>query len=296
MMDEKRPPRPQMQKEITCTDLGNGIYNFATPPVGFQQYLILGQEKALLIDSGMGIGSLRKEVEKVTNLPIILINTHGHPDHAGGNAEFDPALMCPAEFDVYEQMATLEYRKKDSGPKPGGPGGPGEGPKGGHPGEGPKGGHPMGGPGKGPELQPTGPAPIGVEDGTKIDLGGRVVEVLYTPGHTHGSICIYDKLTGSLFVGDNVMGERVSVYEWNSGTIEDLHSSLLRMKALEPAKLYSGHRPNILEPEILNRTIRCAQQLLDGAVGVPQKVRGGAVALAYEAEGVCICYDEKKLR
>ncbi|MBQ8835366.1 MAG: MBL fold metallo-hydrolase [Oscillospiraceae bacterium] len=290
-MDEKRPPRPPMQKEITCKDLGSGIYNFATPPVGFQQYLILGQEKALLIDSGMGIGSLKKEIEKVTKLPIVLINTHGHPDHCGGNAEFAPALMCPAEFDVYEKMATLEYRQKDSGPKPGGPGGPG-----GHPGEGPKGGRPMEEHGKRPELQPTGPAPVPVEDGAQIDLGGRVVEVLYTPGHTHGSICIFDKLTGSLFVGDNVMGERVSVYEWNSGTIEDLHRSLLRMKALEPSKLYSGHRPNVLEPEILEREIRCAAQLLDGAVGVPQKVRGGAVALAYEAEGVCICYDEKKIR
>lgn len=76
----------------------------------------------------------------------------------------------------------------------------------------------------------------------------------------------------------------------------DLHRSLLRMKALEPTKLYSGHRPNVLEPEILDREIRCAEQLLNGAVGVPQKVRGGAMALAYEAEGMCICYDEQKLR
>lgn len=275
-MDEKRLPRPPMQKEITCENLGNGIYNIATPPVGFQQYLILGQDKALLIDSGMGIGSLRKEVEKITDLPIILINTHGHPDHAGGNAEFEPALMCPAEFDVYEQMATLEYRKKDSGPK-GGPGGPG-------------------GPGKGPELQPTGPAPVPVEDGALIDLGDRAVEVLYTPGHTHGSICVFDKETASLFVGDNVMAERVSVYEWNSGTLEDLHRSLLRMEACKPAKLYSGHRPNVLEPEVLAREIRCVEQILDGAVGVPQKVRGGAMVLAYEAEGICICYDEAKIR
>lgn len=277
-MEEKRPHMPRMQREIICTDLGNGIYNFATPPVGFQQYLILGQEKALLIDSGMGIGSLRAEVEKVTKLPVILINTHGHPDHAGGNAEFPPALMCPAEFDVYEKMATLEYRKQDSGPKPGGSGGPG----------GP--GQPMA------PLQPTGPAPVPVEDGAVIDLGGRTVEVLYTPGHTHGSISLIDTQTASLFVGDNVMADRVSVYEWNSGTIADLHRSLLRMKERKPAKLYSGHRPNVLEPELLDRELRCAEQLLNGAVGVPQRVRGGAMALAYESEGLCICYDEAKLR
>lgn len=291
MMEGKPPFKPpMMQKEITCANLGNGIYNFSTPPVGFQQYLIVGREKALLIDSGMGIGSLRKEVEKITDLPVILINTHGHPDHAGGNAEFAPALMCPAEFDVYEQMATLEYRKKDSGPKHK----DGEGPRGGGPhGEGPHGPH---GEGPGPELQPTGPAPVPVEDGARIDLGGRVAEVLYTPGHTHGSISIFDRETASLFVGDNVMAERVSVYEWNSGTLEDLHRSLLRMEAYKPAKLYSGHRPNILEPEILAREIRCVEQLLNGASGTPQKVRGGATALAYEAEGVCICYDEAKLR
>ena len=147
-----------------------------------------------------------------------------------------------------------------------------------------------------PELQPTGPDPIPVEDGARIDLGGRIVEVIYTPGHTHGSISILDRETGSLFVGDNVMAERVSVYEWNSATLEDLHSSLLRMEACKPVKLYSGHRPNVLEPEILAREIRCVEQILNGAVGAPQKVRGGIVALAYEAEGICICYGEEKIR
>lgn len=277
-MEEKRPPRPPMQKEILCAGLGNGIYNFSTPPVGFQQYLILGREKALLIDSGMGIGSLRSEVEKVTALPVILINTHGHPDHAGGNAEFPPALMCPAEFDVYEAMATLEYRKQDSGPK-GGPGG-GNGP---------------GGPGKMPELQPTGPAPAPVKDGAVIDLGGRAVEVLYTPGHTHGSLCVFDRATASMFVGDNVMAQCVSAYEWNAATLEELRRSLLRIREYRPAVLYSGHRPNVLQPEVLERELRCVEQILNGAAGEPQKVRGGE-ALAYQAEGFCICYDGNRLK
>lgn len=146
------------------------------------------------------------------------------------------------------------------------------------------------------ELQPTGPAPVGVEDGALIDLGGRVVEVLYTPGHTHGSISLYDKETGFMFVGDNVMGERVSVYEWNSATLADLHASLLRMKGYQPAKLFSGHRPNALGSDVLEKYITCVEQILNGAVGQPQQVRGGAVALVYEYEGICICYDENKIR
>ena len=49
---------------------------------------MLGQDQAALIDTGMGIGSLLSIVRSITSLPLVVVNTHGHPDHAGGNVEF----------------------------------------------------------------------------------------------------------------------------------------------------------------------------------------------------------------
>jgi glyoxylase-like metal-dependent hydrolase (beta-lactamase superfamily II) len=55
--------------------------------------LVIGREKAALIDTGCGIGSLRPAVEAVTDKPVIVINTHTHPDHLGGNREFEEIAM-----------------------------------------------------------------------------------------------------------------------------------------------------------------------------------------------------------
>jgi glyoxylase-like metal-dependent hydrolase (beta-lactamase superfamily II) len=46
-------------------------------------YLVIGTEQAALIDTGMGIGNIQTEVKRLTDLPVIVINTHGHFDHIG---------------------------------------------------------------------------------------------------------------------------------------------------------------------------------------------------------------------
>ena len=56
-------------------------------------YLLEGKEKALLLDTGYGAGNLRAFVEKLTDKPVIVANTHYHPDHAAGNGEFEEAYM-----------------------------------------------------------------------------------------------------------------------------------------------------------------------------------------------------------
>jgi glyoxylase-like metal-dependent hydrolase (beta-lactamase superfamily II) len=63
-------------------------------------YLVEGKEKALLIDTGLGIGRLGPYVRTLTKLPITVVNTHGHPDHAGGNFEFDDIFAHPADFEA----------------------------------------------------------------------------------------------------------------------------------------------------------------------------------------------------
>ncbi|MDR2899467.1 MAG: MBL fold metallo-hydrolase [Clostridiales bacterium] len=68
-----------------------------------RMFLFIGTKKALLVDSGYGNGNLRNVVEKLTSLPVMLVNTHADGDHVGCNHLFDGAYMHPAEFDRYHQ-------------------------------------------------------------------------------------------------------------------------------------------------------------------------------------------------
>jgi len=68
---------------------------------GVRFFLLCGYKKAALIDSGMNTPNAKQMAESLTDLPIILINTHGDPDHISGNPAFDEFYMSPAEEDNY---------------------------------------------------------------------------------------------------------------------------------------------------------------------------------------------------
>lgn len=146
-------------------------------------YLICGEEKALLLDTGLGVGEIRREVERLTSLPVEVLTTHAHWDHIGGHGQFERILVHPLEeawisghfpipLEVVKRNLTSQpctfpegfdiahYRLYDGG------------------------------------------AAGTVTDGDLIDLGGRVLEVLHTPGHSPGHICLYEKERGWLFAGD----------------------------------------------------------------------------------------------
>lgn len=201
----------------------------------------------------------------------MVINTHGHPDHAGGNAELAPALMNPVDFPVYETMASREFRVRDISHMPGGD--------------------------KWQEnLQPTGPAPIPVENGAKIDLGGRELTVVYAPGHTKGSLCVYDEATGFLFAGDNVQAHDTALREDNSATIEEFYETLQTLRQLHPTKICGGHKPNIVPPEQLDKLISCAKEILDGAKDEERPVRGGQMAFVHTYEDISISYRNNRYK
>ncbi len=264
-MEKER--RPQLS-EPRFAEVADGLWNIQMPPA-FNEYLILGKEKALLIDTGMGIGSIRAIVEKITDLPIVLINTHGHPDHAGGNAEFEPALMNPADFDTFEKMATKEFRIGDVSHMPGAEANV-------------------------KKLQPTGPHPVPVKDNAVLDLGGRQVKVLYTPGHTHGSLSLYDEQTGSLINGDDTMAHMTTLAGWESSSVAVLAESLRRMKELHPVKVMGGHMPNINGPELIDKVLSCCEDVLAGIPGTPRE--GQEDVCEYERDGVGIVYSASHIR
>lgn len=59
-------------------------------------YLLIGEERALLIDCGLGIGDIKGAVEKITDKPITVVATHGHVDHAGGDGQFEKFTSTPS--------------------------------------------------------------------------------------------------------------------------------------------------------------------------------------------------------
>jgi hydroxyacylglutathione hydrolase len=70
---------------------------------GVRAFLITGTEKALLVDTGFGTGNIKEIVDNMTDLPLMLVNTHTDRDHIGCNSLFEKAYMHPSEYDRYNQ-------------------------------------------------------------------------------------------------------------------------------------------------------------------------------------------------
>lgn len=152
-------------------------------------YLILGSEKAVLFDIGYGYENIQYLVKEITNLPLMLVLSHGDPDHGLGCAHFFDVWLHELDYgklignDTVEmKQKALSYRLK-----------------------------------KMPEL--TGiidedaylqthicnhTTPHFLKDKELIELGGKTLEVLHTPGHSYGHIMLLDKEKKRLFSGDQL--------------------------------------------------------------------------------------------
>jgi glyoxylase-like metal-dependent hydrolase (beta-lactamase superfamily II) len=78
---------------------------------GTAMYLVVGSESALLIDTGIGVGSLKAMVESITTKPITVLLTHGHVDHAMGAGEFERVYMRTADIPVYKNHSGMTVRQ-----------------------------------------------------------------------------------------------------------------------------------------------------------------------------------------
>jgi glyoxylase-like metal-dependent hydrolase (beta-lactamase superfamily II) len=147
-------------------------------------YLVLGSERALLFDTGMGIGDIRAEVKRLTELPVVTVNSHSHYDHVGDNHRFAQGWA----FDHDGEVARIEggltaaecVRFLPAGSYRDLP------------------------PGFDPAAYLIQPSPVTrrLQHLEVIDLGGRALTVHHTPGHSPGSICLLDARDGLLLTGD----------------------------------------------------------------------------------------------
>jgi glyoxylase-like metal-dependent hydrolase (beta-lactamase superfamily II) len=145
-------------------------------------YLTEGKDSAMLIDTGIGAADLMSLVKSLTQKPLIVINTHGHPDHAGGNYQFSKIYVNAADSAAARKSATTASRAEAAKNML-------------------RGAVPQENEKYKDEEKLT--VFSSVDNGQIFNLGGRKLEVIATPGHTPGSICLIDKENKLLFSGDN---------------------------------------------------------------------------------------------
>lgn len=150
-------------------------------------YLIEGSESAVLVDTGVGVGSLKAVVESLTSKPVTVLLTHGHVDHACGAGEFDTVYMHAADADIYADHSRLPVRMGYvSGATTSGADGALI--------------------AKVQESDYMSVKDIGdflpLEDGSVFSLGDISLQVIAAPGHTPGSVVVLIPEERILILGD----------------------------------------------------------------------------------------------
>ncbi len=211
-------------------------------------YLIVGDKKALLFDTGMGISDIKKVTAELTKLPILVLNSHTHDDHVGGNWEFTTVYGMDTDFTRKNAEGSHEDAQAEITPDQ-------------ICGILPK--------GFDPKTYATRPWKITayIHDGDHFDLGGRTIEVIATPGHTPDAISLIDRANGLLFTGDTYYPAPIWLFRPETG-LKAYAASISRLNALAPViKLVLGaHNIPVASPMELTRLVLAFAAMRKGAV------------------------------
>ena len=241
-------------------------------------FLLVGRERAALLDTGFAACDYYKYARSLTALPIDVINTHGHLDHIGQDAAFDRVYIHEADLPVYAEHSDgavrLEYLRgllmEAKLPKR------------------------LAYSGLTARLLhkfcyiPVKEGLIPIADGAEFDLGGRTLRVIHTPGHTPGSICILDVEKRRLFSGDTICDEGVLLHFDHSESVTTFRESAQKLKDLSGAwnEIWPCHHLKPIGNEFIDEYIACADEIIANpaieGTGEGVKIhRRGRIALSY---------------
>lgn len=211
-------------------------------------YLILGSQRAVLFDTGMGISDLKRLISNLTSLPITVLNSHTHNDHVGDNWQFDVVEGVDTDFTRQNARGSREDAQAEIAsdqicgllPK-----------------------------GFDPRTYATRPWKITsyIHDGDRLDLGGRTLEVMATPGHTPDAISLLDRANGLLFTGDTYYPATLWLYRPETD-FAAYDASIRRLAVLAPEiKIVLGaHNIPVASPTVLPRLVTAFEAVRAGKV------------------------------
>ena len=211
-------------------------------------YLIVGADRALLFDTGMGISNIQAVVAGLTKLPVSVLNSHTHNDHVGDNWRFSDIYGMDTEFtrtnargskqDAQAELAADEI----CGSLPAG---------------------------FDAKAYATKPFHIThwLHDGDQIDLGGGALKIIGTPGHTPDSIALLDAKNGLLFTADTFYAGPIYLYRPETD-LDAYLASVQKLASLAPQLqlLLPAHNVPVASPSILPKVVRAMQQVRGGEV------------------------------
>lgn len=203
---------------------------------------VRGRDRDLLIDTGLGVASLREAARDLLDKPVTAVATHSHADHTGGHHEFEDCLIHRAERGILEDpgredsldsrdfgadgvryLIEAGYELRDDGALI----------------------TALPAAGYDPDTYRLRPAKATrvVEDGDVVDIGDRHFEVLHLPGHSPGSIGLWEAATGMLFSGD-CLYDGPLLDGLPESDIVDYRASMERLRELPVRIVHAGHDPS----------------------------------------------------
>ena len=193
-------------------------------------YLVTGNKRGLVIDTMNGYENVKAVAESLTELPLTLVNTHGHSDHVYGNIYFEKAYIHPDDIPLAESGFSYpefsEYIQKHN-------------------------------------LRPAEFLPV--REGDSFDLGGITIEVFDVPGHTKGGIVLLDRKDRILFSGDSII-EQTWMQLSESLPMEVFLKSLKKVQGIRSEFDYilTGHSRHIEDASLCEAHIKAVEEVCNG--------------------------------
>ncbi len=244
-------------KKARVTKISEDTYRFAESSFGTDvyMYLLIGTEKALLIDTAYGFTDVPAAIREITDLPLIVVNTHGHMDHMHGNHLYPEVYISQDDHEVFLRHSDSAYlmglmedivrenklpkfllkipmlRVKDV-----------------------------------VHCEPS--TSVALPEQMYFELGNRRVSILKTPGHTIGSVTLLDEKNKWAFSGDTTCQDGVLLQFPESTSVQTFRSSIIGMKELvQEGKIttfFPAHQQTPLGTDILDVYISNCDQILNG--------------------------------
>jgi glyoxylase-like metal-dependent hydrolase (beta-lactamase superfamily II) len=251
---------PWFERRRVGSDIWHLAETYVDPFVRCNVWLVTGRDRALLVDTGLGVVSLREAARDLFERPVRAVATHYHFDHTGSFHEFDERLAHRLAAPLLESSQTIGGALRRTGfdeitwqsfldagyviddelldalPF------------------------------EGFDVDAyavTACPPTGVlDDGDVVDLGDRAFEVLHLPGHSPDSIGLFDRASGVLFSGDAVYdGPLLDAAP--DANVADYVNTMERLRALPVTVVHGGHEASFGR----ERLVELCDEYLDRAQG-----------------------------